>query len=223
MYHYTYKLTQEGTGLYYIGVRTSECKPEVDSYRGSMGYWKLSKEEKNQLIKEIISEYSTREESESEESRLIEMYIKDPLNMNAYIPTKGFSFYGNSHTEESRNKISDSNKNYFIKGNINAFKGKNHTEETRKRISESLSENPSFKGKKHTEETKQKMSKSNSGENNAMYGMKGELSPKFGKPVSEESRNKMAESRKGKKHTEETKQKMRECRIGKKRGPYKKK
>jgi hypothetical protein len=42
--------------------------------------------------------------------------------------------------------------------------------------------------------------------NNAMYGKRGELSPKFGKPVSEETRQKMSESKKGKK-----------------RGPYKKK
>jgi hypothetical protein len=207
MYHYTYKFTQPETGLYYIGVRTSECKPKEDSYTGSMCHWKLSKEEKDNLIKEILFEYSSRDEAEFDESRLIEMYIKDPLNMNAYIPIKGFSFYGNSHTEDTRNKISNSNKNYYINGNINAFKGKNHSEETRKMISESLSgENHPFFGKTHNEETKQKMSKSQSGENNAMYGKRGELSPKFGKPVSEETRQKMSESKKGKK-----------------RGPYKKK
>lgn len=56
-------------------------------------------------------------------------------------------------------------------------------------------------GRKHTTEAKKKISKNHhdvSGENNPMYGMKGELSPNWGKKHSEETKKKISDSNKGK-------------------------
>ena len=82
--------------------------------------------------------------------------------------------------------------------NGNAFAGK--TDDEMKEISKKISE--SKKGKLCSEETKRKMSESKKGkfigENNPMYGKKGENSPIYGKQRSEETKRKISESRKGK-------------------------
>ena len=73
-------------------------------------------------------------------------------------------------------------------------------------------------GTKHTEEAKKNMSRAQSGEKNPMYGKSGELnhmygrtgtdSPLFGKHHSEETKNKISESNKGKVFSEEHKLKI---------------
>jgi hypothetical protein len=112
------------------------------------------------------------------------------------------------------------------------------------------------KGKPRTEDEKQAISEGtkkalkemgfdNSGDRNPMFGRVGESHPSFGKsrsdeakqkmseakkgkPLSEEHRRKLSESRmgnqnrKGKKDSEETRRKKSEALRGKKRGPYKK-
>lgn len=93
-------------------------------------------------------------------------------------------------------------------------------------------------GYKHNEETKSLMSTINSGKNNPMYGRVGEKNPGYGKPRTEEikqkisngltgerhprygkslsnqHREKISKSRIGKKHTDETKKRMSESRSG---------
>jgi hypothetical protein len=51
---YVYKLTHPETGQFYFGSRGCSCDISVDPYKGSMSGWKISKEEKRSLIKEII-------------------------------------------------------------------------------------------------------------------------------------------------------------------------
>lgn len=55
-------------------------------------------------------------------------------------------------------------------------------------------------GRKHTEEEKNKISKAISGENNPMYGKKGENHPAYGTKRSEETRKKMSEANSGRNH-----------------------
>jgi group I intron endonuclease len=82
--------------------------------------------------------------------------------------------------------------------------GGSPNKEVRKRISES------HKGKKLLETTKHKLSLLNKGENNAMYGKKGKLSPSYGLKRSNETKEKLSNSLKGHVVNEETKQKMRD-------------
>lgn len=66
-----------------------------------------------------------------------------------------------------------------------------------------------------SEETRKKLSEARTGEKNSMYGKKGELSPNYGRKMSEDFCNKISERVSGenhpmygKKHSEETKEKM---------------
>lgn len=79
---------------------------------------------------------------------------------------------------------------------------------------------------KMSEETKKKIGNANKGERNHMYGRKGELHPNFGKPMSDEQKEKLRGERPysqgennyfyGKKHSEETKKKLSELAKGRK-------
>jgi hypothetical protein len=170
MYYYIYKMIDPNTGEFYIGRRTSQKEPELDiMYRGSMVSW--SKEEnfnKDILIKEIlIKDIETTEELEENEIKFISENIKNPLNKNKHIPSKGFCTTG-PLSEETKRKISGEN---------NGMYGKMQTEEGRKRISESNrradhpnnnregEKNP-FKGKTHSDENKLRWSINRSGSNN---------------------------------------------------------
>jgi group I intron endonuclease len=73
-----------------------------------------------------------------------------------------------------------------------------------------------------SEETRCKLSDMRRGENHPSRGKRGELSPRWGKPRSEETKRKMSEARQGekhplwgKKHSEESRKKMSEARTGK--------
>lgn len=67
MFHYVYKIHYGNA--FYIGVRSCECEPEIDSYMGS-GNRCLFRPSTN-ARKEILSMHETRELAEWEESRLI--------------------------------------------------------------------------------------------------------------------------------------------------------
>jgi len=122
---------------------------------------------------------------------------------------------GVSPSEEIRERISDTLKEYF-KNNSNPFKGKFHSEESRKKISKSCKKAMTVerregisriqKGRKASDETKRKMSAAMVGEKNHHYGKK----------FSEEHRKRLPDIHKGKGmgkdnsfygkyHTEETK------------------
>ena len=111
---------------------------------------------------------------------------------------------GYKHSEESRKKMSESQKGKvpWNKGKINVY-----SEETRKRMSEvKKGKAPWNKGKinVYSEETRKKMSKSKKGENHPMYG----------KTHSEETRKKISESRNTTGFYRVTKQKDNNCKKG---------
>ena len=116
MFHYTYLIKDIETDEFYIGVRSSKIKPELDSYMGSMLGWKRQTNfNVKRQEKKILTVYNSRKEACESEKFLIENFIKDPLNRNYYIPTKGFSTYGMTgekgttfglkHTKETKEKM----------------------------------------------------------------------------------------------------------------------
>lgn len=97
--------------------------------------------------------------------------------------------YGRSHTEETKKKISESNKN------------KNFSKETREKISKAKSgKNHHMYGKSHTKEAKTKISESLSGDNHYLYG----------KSLNDEIKEKISKSKshKGNKLTKEDARKI---------------
>lgn len=116
--------------------------------------------------------------------------------------------FGIPKTDEIKQKISKSNKK------------RAQTEETKKRYSEAhLGEKNYWFGKKQSDETKKKNSISNSGSSNAFYGKHHSEETKLKmrdakKNISEETRKKISESRKGKIQSKESIEKRRKKMIG---------
>jgi hypothetical protein len=191
MYYYIYKMTNPNTGEFYIGRRKTDIEPELDiKYRGSMLAW--SREEnfdKTILVKEVlIKDIQTFDELCELESSIIESVIKDPLNKNAHIPSKGFVCKG--HSKETRQKLSE-----HFKGKPNPNYPKKLSDEARKNMSEAA------KGRIISDETKEKLS-------NALSNRKltEEHKSKIGEQwktrvVSEETGKKISDSNKGKPKT----------------------
>lgn len=79
-YHYTYKVTNDETGEFYIGVRTCKCLPAQDRYKGS-GQW-VTISGKKQLSKIITGQYATREDARKSEQEQIQALIGNPMMKN---------------------------------------------------------------------------------------------------------------------------------------------
>jgi len=100
------------------------------------------------------------------------------------------------------------------------IKGKRHTQKTKDKISIAKSANPTrhWLGKARSQKTKDKIRESLTGrfvgENNPMYGKSGELSPVYGRHHTKETKDKIAESNRGKTISEKAKQKMSEAKKG---------
>ena len=172
MNHYTY-YSYEEWGRGYIGVRSCDCFPEEDLYFGS--YSDLTFKPN---CKEILGVYETREEALEAEIRLHDFYgvASNPHFANrAKQTSSGFTTYGTSPSEETRQKMSEQRK-----GSGNSMFGKKHSEETKRKLSEAS------KRQVVSEETRQKMRE-------AKLGKEG---PWKGKTLSEEHRRKLSEAAK---------------------------
>ena len=111
--------------------------------------------------------------------RTVEQIENMSIIMKGKFSGEKHPMYGKKHTEDAKNKISESKK-----GNKNML-GKNHSEKSKEKISNSL------KGFKHTEESKAKISK----------GL-------LGRKVSIETRKKISESNKGTVFSKERREKI---------------
>ena len=196
-YHYTY-YSYEEWGMGYFGSRSCDCLPEEDvNYFGSFRD-KTFKPTQKVILK---SDYATRDEAIIDEIILHNFYEvdKNPHFANrAKQTSKKFTtvhmtgeknhFYGKTHSEETRKKISLIHKGKTINEKTKLAVSKRHkgvplneehkekikksltglkrTEEQRKRISEAK------KGKPNTEKQKREHSIRMTGSGNPNYGVK---------------------------------------------------
>jgi len=164
----------------------------------------------------VLETFSTREEALQAEVNLHKFYQvdKNPHFANkARQKTTGFyyaekkfgeenPFYGKSHTEETKKIIRQhqiENNGYVknrrsYKGENNPFHGKTHSIETRELLKQEIkkvweSKPHPWIGRRHSEESKEKFRKNNKGEGN----------PNYGKITPPEVRNKIGQTKVGRK------------------------
>lgn len=81
--HYVYRLIDQETGSYYIGVRTTWFDAEGDTdYQGSGNWPNKMRRSGIQLVKEVIGTFPSRAAAESFESQEIRKCFEDPRCMN---------------------------------------------------------------------------------------------------------------------------------------------
>ena len=122
----------------------------------------LTKDEANQKEVELISEYNSTNQNKGYNIELGGSgQGKHSLETRIKISQakKGFKF-----SEESKKKMSESQRAINRKGENNPLYGTHRSKETKRKISEKAT------GRKHSNEAKQKMSKQRAGEKNVMYG-----------------------------------------------------
>ena len=159
MFHYTY-ITRAKDGRYYIGVRSCECDPVDDSYKGShtdTSYFPTRKR--------ILKLFDFREDAEQHEiylHALRNVAVSHRYANRAKHTSTGFSTFGTKFSDETRRKLSEVNK------------GKLFSDETRKKLSlirtgKVLSDEgrrkiiEANKGKSLSDETRKKLSEANKG------------------------------------------------------------
>jgi hypothetical protein len=203
--HYTY-YSYEEWGRGYFGSRSCECLPEEDvKYFGSFKD-KTFKPTQKIILKD---DYLTRDEAIIDEIILHNFYEvdKNPHFANKsrqkttgfYYAEKKFGeenpFYGKTHSQETKEKISKKSKGKpGVKkfGEENPFYGRSHSQEIKDLIRQKTLEQfetlgHPFKGRNHSEETKRKMSEDRKG------------NPKYSHPVQQETRDKIGQSKLGRK------------------------
>ena len=146
---------------------------------------------------EILFESLSENDAKILEKQYIHLYDSTNRNKGYNMTLGGDGTLGHEVTEETRRKISQSQK-----GRVPWNKGKKGitlSEETRQKISKSL------KGRILSEETRQKISKSHKGlkhtestKNKLSIIKKGQVSPRKGITLSEETIQKISQSKKGK-------------------------
>lgn len=160
MHHYVYIVTDPITKEFYIGSRSCKCLPEEDvTYKGSPYQWKLSKEQKKRLEKEIVvSSFDSRKSCIEFEASLIKKHFHDPLNRNGTIPDGKYHTFGKVVVKNSNGEkfcVDKKDERYLSGELVNVNKGK--------KLSDLHKEKISWKGKFHKEETKTKISLSQKG------------------------------------------------------------
>lgn len=133
MKHYLYKITNLQTNQYYLGVRSTKKDPLIDSYMGSSSVWTKQwiKENKDLLEKEILDDsFLNRESANLAEVNLLKCHKDDKLCINCLFDSIP-SHLGKKQSEEWI-------KNRILSGDKHWLYGKHHSEETKNKISESL-------------------------------------------------------------------------------------
>lgn len=175
MAYTVYKHTNKINGKVYIGITSRDPEKRWENGHGYYGqpfYNAILKYGWENFEHKILFEGLNEKEAKEKEIEQIELFNSSDTKFGYNASKGGESANGMLHSEETKRKISDS-----LKGRESPMKGKHWSEESRIKIS---GENSAWYGKKHTKETKEKMRKS------CHYH------------ITEETRRKMSESRKGK-------------------------
>jgi len=81
--YYSYRLTNQQTGQFYVGIRTFVGEAKDDSYMGSGRWPTMCANSGITLQKEIIREYASWKEAQLDERHLIDEGLQNPLCMNS--------------------------------------------------------------------------------------------------------------------------------------------
>ena len=182
-----YLTTNLINGKVYIGRQTGDWK----SYLGGGKYFKnaINKYGKNNFHKTILEDNINNNDLLNErEIYWIAFFDSTNRDIGYNITNGGGGMLGLAPTQKTKDKLS--------KAMMGKYKGKILTQKHRDKLSKAL------KGKIVTQETRTKMSKARVGELNPMYGKGGELNPMYG----------TISPFRGKHHTQETKDKISETR-----------
>lgn len=146
----------------------------------------------NNIKHEVLFKDLTKEEAEIKEVELIAIYKSNQRKYGYNIESGGNA---NKMSDETKQKISKA-----FKGEKHPFYGKTHTDEVKNRLSKiykerfSVPENNPFYGKHHTEETKRKIGESHKKENLSKKTLEKMSKAKKGKKRSKESIEKGAKA-----------------------------
>ena len=222
-----YKITNTVNGKSYIGKSKHDAeKTRINKHLNGKG---------NQVLKDAVAKYSKDVFTyeilhDGIIPEFLDMLEREEIAKHNTVAPNGYNLTdggeGGSHCEETCQKISDALKgeNHPMYGKPAWNRGNPWPEETCQKISNAL------KGKKlgtRSEEHCQKLSDALKGEKNPMYGRTGEKSPNYGKPCTEETRQKLSDALKGEKNPnygkplpEETRQKLSDALSGEKNPMY---
>ena len=170
MSNYTYMVTNKINGKVYVGSHSWDGEGLDKNYyvSGTAITRAVKKYGKENFQVEVLYYYDTIEECRADEERILTEY--DVKNC--------------PHSYNCKNSA--------IGWTSEELTGRTHTEDTKKKMSQA------HKGKTLSENTRNKISEAKKGENNPMYGRTGEKSHLYGKPHTEEHRNKIAIANGGK-------------------------
>ena len=184
----------------YIGLTSKEPEKRWkngNGYRNQKLMWRaIQKYGWNNIEHIIIDSNLTRLDAENLEIQLIKEFNSNDNNKGYNISTGGESANGHILTNETKHQLSIVNT------------GKTLSNETKNKISNTL------KGIRRSEDTKEKMRIAKIGENNPNYNKRGVNNSFYGYKFSEKSKEKMSIAHKGKKLSESTKKKLSEQRKG---------
>ena len=168
MYHYTYIITNTVNKKYYIGVRSCNTDPKLDS--DYLGFSKYLNEDvflygKNCFTKVIIKIFDNINDAMSHEIELhsyFDVENNDLFYNNINARDSGFTWYGRNHTEETIQKIKEKRKDQkIIIEQIEKFKKtwSEKSEEEKKKYTDFRKDIWNKKAKAEKEEFRKKMSK----------------------------------------------------------------
>lgn len=177
-YHYVYEITNIYNGMRYIGARSCNCLPKDDiKYISSSKYLKkaIKEEGLDHFNKLILAIFPTREKALA-----YEIFLHNCFNVN-----KDPMFYNKAKQTSTRFEC-------IMYGPDNPLYGKNRSEETKQKISKAnLGRHRSTEEKKEIGRRRRKRIYSEEARQGMKNSQKGEKSPGYGKPLSQEHKNKI--------------------------------
>jgi|TARA_B110000090_G_scaffold37549_1_gene41036 hypothetical protein len=207
-YHYLYKTTNNLSGRYYYGMHSTDNLN--DGYLGSGTQLRraIKKHGKKAFTIEMIEFCKDRESLKNKESELVTLQeISKKECMNLRVGGGGMD-YKPPVSDETRKKMSEAQKKRPINWDainkmVEARTGSHHTDEAKKKISESnIGKTHTDDMKEHLSEVSKKLWQNDEYIDKVRKAMKaGSKANRSGVTLSDETKNKISQSKKGKKIT----------------------